>query len=430
MSDATSVTLALCASTALSIALLIVATIISLLHTPLVLCLRTPNRSLLITRIVMHNFSSIFLIIPAIVNLVLAFTWKNSSFPQFRVAGRCHFDVDVVWSSPPSRCDGSRAISWKVWLAASIVRLALTTIILVSSRNVICIYILKTLVSIQTIYHITARAYHITRHPYPRRQYRTRRGSSNPHPASPEMTAVSNVLNDFAPLSSRHPSTSGDQSTVREDMSKFHSSESRLSTRPLSDASDITEADLMALRETPISAHRSSQSHSTAEEQSTLTTGSSDKIDARTSSTELTSQSDETSTSRPARSGSLAPMDLAELPIPIVGSFVRRMPTIESLSSREVHSRGSSHGHKTGCVPSTSVHSHGTHSRSPTRSPTNDTSSRSNSSPAGQAVVEGSDEGEVVHHCQSPTTSTYYTATSSMMNGSQLERTEGHEPDS
>jgi hypothetical protein len=65
-------------------------------------------------------------------------------------------------------------------------------------------------------------------------------------------------------LSSRHPSTYGDKSTVREDMSKFHSSESRLSTRSLSDASDITAADLMAFRETPISAHHSSHSHSTA----------------------------------------------------------------------------------------------------------------------------------------------------------------------
>jgi hypothetical protein len=211
-------------------------------------------------------------------------------------------------------------------------------------------------------------------------------------------------------------------------MSKFHSSESRLSTRPLSDASDLTEADLMALRETPISANRSSLSHSMAEDQSIPTTCSSDK---GTSSTELTSPSDEPSASRPPRSSSLAPMDLAELPIPIVGSFIRRMPTIESLGSREVHSRGSSQGHtKAGGVPSASVHSHGTQSSSPTRSPTNDTPSRSNSSPAGQAVVEGSDEGEVVHHRQSPTTSTYYTATSSMMNGSQLERTESPEPDS
>jgi hypothetical protein len=131
-SDQTSVALALGASSSLSLVLLMTSASISLLHAPLIAYLDTSNRSLQVTRIVMRNFSSLFLLIPPIVNIVLVFMWRSSPYPEIRVAGRCHFEIDVVWSFPASQCDGPRAVSWKVWLAASIVRLALTVMILVS----------------------------------------------------------------------------------------------------------------------------------------------------------------------------------------------------------------------------------------------------------------------------------------------------------
>jgi len=70
------------------------------------------------------------LLAPAIVTFILVFAWRNTADIDMRFRGRCHWDIDVVWSGPGSRCE-RHAPSWGAWLAASIVRLVFTLVVLV-----------------------------------------------------------------------------------------------------------------------------------------------------------------------------------------------------------------------------------------------------------------------------------------------------------
>jgi hypothetical protein len=157
----------------------------------------------------------------------------------------------------------------------------------------------------------------------------------------------------------------------------------------------------------------------------------------RTSSPESTSPTDanESPGPLPPEYHSVARLP-PEFPVRILGSYIRRMPTIESIGSRELHSAGSSSGHRTGRVASPSVHSHGTNSNSrpsTTRSQHSDPPpSRSNSghrAPGNGRM--GSEEGPPVENSQCPTTATYTaTTTTSPRSSSQLERMDSHETDS
>jgi hypothetical protein len=72
---------------------------------------------------------SFFLFAPAAVNLALIFAWRNTR-SEFSLRGRCHWNLDVVWTGVGGQC-AVHAPAWGVWLAAAISRLVLTVAILV-----------------------------------------------------------------------------------------------------------------------------------------------------------------------------------------------------------------------------------------------------------------------------------------------------------
>jgi hypothetical protein len=72
---------------------------------------------------------SFFLFAPAAVNLALIFAWRNTR-SEFSLRGRCHWNLDVVWTGVGGQCP-VHAPAWGVWLAAAISRFVLTVAILV-----------------------------------------------------------------------------------------------------------------------------------------------------------------------------------------------------------------------------------------------------------------------------------------------------------
>lgn len=173
--------LALGASTTFSIALLISSHLLAL-FSPHLVSTRVSSRLLHRTRVVLRYASSFFLLAPAIITFALVFVWRNASNPDLQFAQRCHWDIDVVWS-PSSRC-ASSAPAWGAWLAASIVRLIITLLILM-------------------YYHLTCRAYAHTRRPslHPNSHSRLRQSymptpayTISPGPSSSSLAAPSPVI--------------------------------------------------------------------------------------------------------------------------------------------------------------------------------------------------------------------------------------------
>jgi hypothetical protein len=129
-SSAVAVSLTLGASTTLSITLLAAAFLLSFFSSSLVPTTRISDRRLHLIRIALRYLATFFLLAPAIVAFVFVFVWRDASDPNLRFRGRCHLDADVVWSGPGSQC-GFQAPTWIAWLAASVVRLILTIILVV-----------------------------------------------------------------------------------------------------------------------------------------------------------------------------------------------------------------------------------------------------------------------------------------------------------
>lgn len=123
-STAQTVSLALGSCTTFSVALLLTSALIAS-FAPHLISARMSNRFLHAIRVTLRYLASFFLLGPAIVSFVLLFLWRNASDPDLRFRGRCHFDIDVVWTGPGSRCE-PHAPAWGAWLAASIVRLVFT----------------------------------------------------------------------------------------------------------------------------------------------------------------------------------------------------------------------------------------------------------------------------------------------------------------
>lgn len=143
-SSAQAASLTLGGCTTLSISLLGASALISCFSSSLISS-RISDRLLHVIRSTLRYFASLFLLVPAIVAFVLVFVWRDASDLDLRFRGRCHLDIDVVWSGPGSRCE-LHPPSWGAWLAVSAVRLIFTLIALVT-------------------YHITSRAYAHTRRP-------------------------------------------------------------------------------------------------------------------------------------------------------------------------------------------------------------------------------------------------------------------------
>jgi hypothetical protein len=125
------VTLALVTAATFSLSSLAAAVLLRMFEHQLSL---EPTATLIfhIARVVLHALSSLSLLSPAVVNLTLVFKLRRSPITSLRVEGRCHLDIDVIWSSPPARCDASHFPPWRIWVAISAVRLCLTATILVS----------------------------------------------------------------------------------------------------------------------------------------------------------------------------------------------------------------------------------------------------------------------------------------------------------
>ena len=78
---------------------------------------------------VLQFLVSFFLIAPAIVNLVFVLVWRHAT-SSLSLRGRCHWGIDVVWIGVGGQC-ASGAPVFGVWLTAAILRLVLTTVVLV-----------------------------------------------------------------------------------------------------------------------------------------------------------------------------------------------------------------------------------------------------------------------------------------------------------
>jgi hypothetical protein len=123
-----SVSLSMGISTGFAFTLLVCAVILSAFQ-PYLLAHQLPLQPLLLCRTTMHALASFFIFGPAVVNTTLLFIWKNSTDPELNILQRCHVDIDVVWSVSNVQC---KPAVWGVWLALSLVRLALTIFIIVS----------------------------------------------------------------------------------------------------------------------------------------------------------------------------------------------------------------------------------------------------------------------------------------------------------
>lgn len=106
----------------------------------------------------MDYLSSFCLIGPAAVNFALLFIWKDSDNPHWNVVNRCHFDVDVVWSVSNTLCN-NKSPYWAIWLTVSVLRLALTLIISVGSISFIKLTIVANTSPTKIGYHIVSLNY-------------------------------------------------------------------------------------------------------------------------------------------------------------------------------------------------------------------------------------------------------------------------------
>ncbi|KAI0633025.1 hypothetical protein C8Q77DRAFT_1058952 [Trametes polyzona] len=143
------------------------------------------------THVLLQEFlnysSSLFLLAPAVVNFVLVILWRNSSDPLNSLRGRCHWEIDVVWSGLGGQCDHSPA--WGTWLAGALVRLILTAAVIIA-------------------YHAVSYKYMVTRHPSRRRHTSIFRHSAASFPSpstaasSRSSRAVATASSTTAPVSS------------------------------------------------------------------------------------------------------------------------------------------------------------------------------------------------------------------------------------
>ncbi|KIM39846.1 hypothetical protein M413DRAFT_446765 [Hebeloma cylindrosporum] len=122
--------LALGASTGLSFALTSCASILSVAQTSL-LRRGIPVRALVPLGAALHYLASCCLLGPSIVNLVLLFTWRNTSDLELLIQHRCRLDVDLVWSTTYSLCNRKRN-TWGIWIALAAFRLLITLFITIA----------------------------------------------------------------------------------------------------------------------------------------------------------------------------------------------------------------------------------------------------------------------------------------------------------
>ncbi|KZT68027.1 hypothetical protein DAEQUDRAFT_766612 [Daedalea quercina L-15889] len=90
----------------------------------------SPNAPHAVVQAVLNYSSSALLFCPAVVNLAFVFIWRHTSSLVNTLIHRCRWDIDVFWSGLGSQCNVSP--SWAEWLAGSVVRLVLTLAVIVA----------------------------------------------------------------------------------------------------------------------------------------------------------------------------------------------------------------------------------------------------------------------------------------------------------
>ncbi len=111
---------------------------------------------------VLQFLLAFFLFAPTVVNLVFVCVWRNVR-SGLSLRGRCHWSPDVLWVGVGGQCV-PHAPAWGVWLTAAILRLLLTAIVLVShlytgsSRDLI-------LRALQVVYYFSSGRYRALRVP-------------------------------------------------------------------------------------------------------------------------------------------------------------------------------------------------------------------------------------------------------------------------
>ncbi|KAJ7161142.1 hypothetical protein C8R46DRAFT_1194458 [Mycena filopes] len=119
-------------------------------------------------RTVLRFLASALVLAPALVNFALVFAWRMSSDAALNMASRCGVDVDVVWSiRKHATCANP---SWGAWLALAIVRLLVT-------------------IAILAIYHLALASYSHTRRPS-RHGSSSKSASESTYLGSPPMSAT------------------------------------------------------------------------------------------------------------------------------------------------------------------------------------------------------------------------------------------------
>ncbi|TBU30977.1 hypothetical protein BD311DRAFT_689927 [Dichomitus squalens] len=144
-----------------------------------------PRSRLILLKCFLHYCSSISLLAPAFVNVVLTFLWRHSPDIDNSIRGRCHWEIDLVWSGYGGQCQDSPA--WGFWLTGSLVRLILTAGVLAT-------------------YHAVSYQYMVTRRPSRRRHTSSIfRHSAASFPSHSTATTASS--RSFRPLSTTSVST-------------------------------------------------------------------------------------------------------------------------------------------------------------------------------------------------------------------------------
>ncbi|KAJ7459447.1 hypothetical protein B0H11DRAFT_1817456, partial [Mycena galericulata] len=137
------VALALGATSTVSFAVLFAAAVTPLLRIYL-LGQNISIEVLLTVRMILRYLASFLLFGPGAVNFALVFAWRTSSSAALNMGNRCYVDIDVVWSiRSHSSCTPP---PWGAWLALAIVRLLVT-------------------VAVLSIYHLSLASYRQVRRP-------------------------------------------------------------------------------------------------------------------------------------------------------------------------------------------------------------------------------------------------------------------------
>ncbi|KAL7278722.1 hypothetical protein ACG7TL_007725 [Trametes sanguinea] len=154
------------------------------------------------------NYSSSFCVLaPAIVNFVLVFVWRNPADTLNSLRGRCHWDIDVVWSGLGGQCDPSPA--WGYWLAGSLVRLIFTALIIVSALST-CpsgTQLTAPHVGSQIAHHAVSYKYLVTRQPSRRRHTSIFRHSTASFPTASMRTGTSASSRSFHAMTTASSTT-------------------------------------------------------------------------------------------------------------------------------------------------------------------------------------------------------------------------------